>query len=104
MQANEAHDRAMTDAGEAWADVGDRLSALSLKLKLHAGEELSERKTEPDDGWARMRWAIEEVLEALGDAAQDPAVRADVCELTDAIVDAAKMSADELRSGLANRA
>jgi hypothetical protein len=94
----------MTDARGAWTDVADRLSALGATLRTRAEDELSERdQDETEDAWARVRSAIEEVADALGDAARDPAVRADVRELTDAFVAAAKVSADEVRKAVSKR-
>jgi hypothetical protein len=92
----------MTAARDAWKEVGDRLTALGLKLKLHAEEELSDRDDDDRDAdaWARLRSAFEEVAEALGDASRDPAVRADVRSALDALGDAANATVAEIRQAM----
>ena len=68
----------MADAKEPWNEVGDRLSALALKLKLHAKEELSEeRKAEAHSAVERFGTTIQGAIDALGDAVRDPAVKED---------------------------
>ena len=74
------HDGAMTDTRTAWADVGDRLSALCLKLKLHAEEELTDDDVREASGIDRLRAVIEQTAEAMGDAYEDEAVRSDAKE------------------------
>ena len=73
----------MTDVRGSWNEVGERLAALGLKLKLHVEEEQSERDGDVDDACTRVRSQVDEVLDALGDAARDPAVRGDVREVVD---------------------
>lgn len=73
----------MTDVRGSWNEVGERIAALGLKLKLHVEEELSERDGEVDDACKHVRSQVDEVLDALGDAARDPAVRGDVREVVD---------------------
>ncbi len=68
----------MADERGPWNEVGDRLGALALKLKLHAQEELSEeRKAEARSAVERFGVTIQGAVEALGDAARDPAVKQD---------------------------
>jgi hypothetical protein len=93
------HDGLMT-AKDAWKEVGDRLSALGLKLKLHTEEERADRDEDGADAMARVKAALEDVMEALGDASRDPAVRADVRSVVDALGDAANATADEVRQAL----
>jgi hypothetical protein len=76
----------MDDAKKAWTEVGDRLSALGLKLKLHAEEETSGEKEA--SGLDRLKTSINEVLDAVGDAARDPAVREDAKSVATAFADA----------------
>lgn len=94
-----AHDALMT-AKDAWKEVGDRLSALGLKLKLHTEEERADRDEDGDDAIARVKAAFEDVMEALGDASRDPAVRADVRSVVDALGDAANATVEEVRDAL----
>jgi hypothetical protein len=78
----------MADTKTAWAEVGDRLSALSLKLKLHAEEELSDEDVRKRSGVDKLSAVIEETAEAISDAYEDEAVRSDAKELARAFVDA----------------
>jgi hypothetical protein len=88
----------MTTSAEAWKAVADRFSALGLKLKMHLQEELAE--VDEEDTWDRVRESFEEVFEALGDAAKDPAVRSDVKEIAQAMADAANATVSDLRARL----
>lgn len=68
----------MADARGPWNDVGDRLGALALKLKLHAQEEIGEeRKAEARSAVERFGATIQGALDGLGDAVKDPAVKED---------------------------
>ena len=68
----------MADAKTPWNEVGDRLGALALKLKLHAQEEISEeRKAEARTAVERFGATIQGAIDALGDAVRDPAVKED---------------------------
>ncbi len=78
----------MTTTRDAWAHVGDRLSALMLKLKLHAEEELSTVDLDDPDGLTRVRRAISEAFDAVEDAYADEAVREDVREAGQAFLTA----------------
>lgn len=78
----------MTDTRTAWAEVGDQLSALCLKLKLHAQEELSDDDVRDKAGLDRLRAVIEETVEAISDAYEDEAVRSDARDMARAFVDA----------------
>jgi hypothetical protein len=83
---------------EAWNEVGDQLSALGLKLKMHLKEELSE--VEDDSMWERVRDSFEEVFDALGDASRDPAVRDDLRGVAEAFAAAANTTVDEIRAAI----
>ena len=68
----------MADERGPWNEVGERLGALALKLKLHAQEELiEERKAETRSAVERFGASIQGAVDALGDAARDPAVKQD---------------------------
>jgi hypothetical protein len=87
----------MEDVRSAWNEVGDRLVALGLKLKLHAEEELSVPEGAVDDECARVRKAIEGVVDAFVDAAKDPAVKGDVKATATALSDALDATATAVR-------
>lgn len=89
----------MATSADAWKVVAERFSALGLKLKMHVEEELSE--VDEDETWERVRASFEEVFEALGDAAKDPAVRSDVKDIAQALSDAANATVADVRSKLA---
>lgn len=74
-----------TDAKLAWEDVGDRLEALALKLKLHAEEELSDDGRTVKAALGRLGAAVEDAVTAVTDACHDPAVRTDAREAVGAL-------------------
>lgn len=86
----------MEDVRAAWTEVGDRLTALGLKLKMHAEEELS-TSAGVDDECERVRKAIEGVVDAFADAARDPAVKEDVKLTVSALSDALDATAVAVR-------
>lgn len=92
----------MSTSRESWNEVGDRLSALGLKLKMHVEEEASERD-EGDGALERLRESMEEVIAALGDASRDPAVRDDVRGVAQALATAANTSVAEIRARIAKQ-
>lgn len=78
----------MADMESAWGQVGDRMSALLLKLKYHAEEELSEEDLKAQAGLDKVRTVFEEAVQAIEDAVTDQAVRDDAKHLGRALVDA----------------
>lgn len=78
----------MTTTHDAWNQVGDRLSALLLKLKLHAQEEMSEEDRSAMDGLEKVRAVFAEAMDAIGDATKDEAVREDARQAGRAFIDA----------------
>lgn len=90
----------MADTRTAWAEVGDTLSALCLKLKLHTEEELSEAEVREKAGLDKVRAAVAETIEALGDAYEDEAVRADARAAASAFVDALDVTLRDARERL----
>lgn len=65
----------------AWGRVGDELTGLGLKLKLHAEQELSDDDVkESDAALERLGEALDAVVDAVQNAADDPAVREDLLE------------------------
>ncbi|MDY7101508.1 MAG: hypothetical protein S0880_10005 [Actinomycetota bacterium] len=90
----------MTDTRTAWTDVGDRLSALCLKLKLHAEEELSEDDVREAAGLEKLKAVFDEAIDAIGDAYEDEAVRADAKDLAVAFGDALDATISDARDRL----
>ena len=90
----------MTTSKEAWIEVGNRLSSLGLKLKLHAQEELSGEGVNLRGGVDQLAQAVKETFDGLGDAVKDPAVREDVRATIDRLADALRATLDDLRSGV----
>jgi len=78
----------MAETSDAWAHVTDRLSALALKLKLHANEELSDEDLTSKVGFDKVRAVINEAMDGIQSAYEDEAVRADVRDARDAFLDA----------------
>lgn len=94
----------MADAKKAWSDVGDRLSALGLKLKLHTEEERSDGDDDDaSSGLEKLKRSINEVLDAIGDAARDPAVRDDAKSVGTAFADAIDATVEEARAKLRSK-
>lgn len=87
----------MTDTRSAWAEVGDQLSSLCLKIKLHAEEELSDADVRAKAGFERLRTAMEELVDGLGDAFEDDAVRTNAKDLGRAFTDAVEVTVREAR-------
>jgi hypothetical protein len=78
----------MAETSDAWARVTDRLSALALKLKLHANEELSDEDLTSKVGFDKVRAVINEAMDGIQSTYEDEAVRADVRDARDAFLDA----------------
>jgi hypothetical protein len=64
------------------------LSALCLRLKLHAEQELSDDDVRNAAGLDKLRAVVEESVDAIGEAYEDEAVRADARDLARSFVDA----------------
>jgi hypothetical protein len=87
----------MADERGPWNDVGDRLGALALKLKLHAQEEMSEeRKAEARSAVERFGATLHGAIEGLGEAARDPAVKEDAKAAGEALTTAVSATLDEV--------
>lgn len=88
-----------TDVKRAWTKVGDELSSLGLKLKMHAEEEFSDEDGEEvKTALKRLADAIDDAVEAVGNAASDPAVQADVKTTGTSLLDALTTTANEVIS------
>ena len=90
----------MADPKKAWADVGDAMSALGLKLKLHAEQEMSEDDKEITSALERLTGVVSDIFEGVGNAARDPAVRDDARNIAQAFAGAVDATIDEARSRL----
>lgn len=88
----------MTDTKTAWTQVGDHLSALCLKLKLHAEEELSDDEVCERAGLHKLQAVVEQATEAIGDAYKDEAVRSDARDVARAVLEAVEATARDLRN------
>jgi hypothetical protein len=80
----------MTDVGNRWSEVGERLEALGLKLKLHFQQ--TGREDETADTLQRLRTSVNEAFEAAGNAVKDDAVKSDVRETGRLFLDALSAS------------
>ncbi|HEX6255150.1 MAG TPA: hypothetical protein VFZ70_05005 [Euzebyales bacterium] len=90
----------VVDTGEAWSRVADRLSALALKLKLHADEELSRADLSSKVGFDKARAAVNEALDGIQAASDDEAVRADARDAKQAFLDAVDATVREVERRL----
>ncbi len=89
-----------TDVKVAWGRVGDKLSALGLKLKLHAEQEFADDDTEVRDALKRLSDAFEDTANAIGNASTDEAVQRDVREAGRRFVDAVATTVNQVASEL----
>jgi hypothetical protein len=80
----------MSDVGRRWSEVGERIEALALKLKLHF--EQAGRTEEATDPLRKIRDAVTDAFEAAGNAVRDDAVKADVRETGVLFLDAMSAS------------
>jgi hypothetical protein len=80
----------MTEVGGRWAEVGERIEALALKVRLHfqqAGN--PEASAEP---LKKIQESVTAAFEAAGNAVRDDAVKADVRETGRLFLDAMSAS------------
>jgi hypothetical protein len=90
----------MADPKKAWADVGDALSALGLKLKLHTQQEMTEEGKEFTSALQRLASTVDDIFDGLGNAARDPAVRDDARSVAQTFAGAVDATIDEAKSRL----
>jgi hypothetical protein len=90
----------VVETGEAWSRVADRLSALALKLKLHAHEELSRADLSSQVGLDKARAVLNDALDGIQAAYDDEAVRADVRDAKQALLDAVDATVREVERRL----
>jgi len=78
---------------ERWQDVRDKVEGLGLKLKLHLEQEQDEADTSAAPGETtaaieEMGAKLQDAFNSLGNAAKDPAIRADMKDLGALLKDA----------------
>jgi len=76
----------------SWEQVGQRLSELGLKLKLHLEQAQKEGRTEDEDrikeALRSVGAAVEQAFTAVGNAARDEAVRDDAKDVGRSLLEA----------------
>jgi hypothetical protein len=90
----------MADPKKAWEEVGDALSALGLKLKLHTEQETSEEGKEFTSALERLTGTVNDIFHGMGNAAHDPAVREDARGVAQAFAGAIDATIDEAKNRL----
>jgi hypothetical protein len=94
----------MADAKQAWSEVGERLSALGLKLKFHTEEELSsDDDTTAASNAEKLKKSISEFFDAMGDAARDQAVRDDAKSVASAFGAAIDATIEEAKKAFKSK-
>ncbi len=76
------------------------MSALGLKLKLHAEQEMSDDGKEFTSALERLTGVVNDIFEGVGNAVRDPAVRDDARNVAQAFAGAVDATIDEARSRL----
>jgi hypothetical protein len=80
----------MSDVGSRWSEVGERIEALALKLKLHF--EQTGRPEQSAEPLQKLRESVTDAFDAAGNAVRDDAVKADVKETGRLFLDALSAS------------
>jgi len=94
----------MSEVKKAWGEVADRLSALGSKLKQHTEDEKpADDDKEFSSGLEKLKSSINEVLDSMGEAARDPAVREDARSVASAFAEALDATIDDARKALKSR-
>jgi hypothetical protein len=82
----------MADARSAWNDAGERLTELGQKLKSHYeqqhGTDGEQGRDELAAAAKRLGGAVQDAFEAIGKAAKDHAVQADVKQVGQSVYEA----------------
>lgn len=90
----------MADVKSAWNDAGDQLQNLGASLKQHyaqqRGEDAGQTKEQVGDAFKKVGEALQGAFDALGAAAKDPAVKADVKQTGKSVADALTVTFTEL--------
>jgi hypothetical protein len=91
----------MTTPRAAWEELGDKLEALALKLRLHYEQSRDSEVTEAAD---RLREGVRDAFEAAGHAMRDEAVRDDVREVGRLLAEAVASALDKVGADLRDAA
>lgn len=82
----------MADTKDAWDEVGNTASSLGAKLRAHyhdaRGEPSAEASEEVKAAFQTLADALDGAMDAVGQAAKDDAVRADLRQMGNALADA----------------
>ena len=82
----------MADARSAWNDAGERLTELGQKLKTHYeqqhGSDGPQTREELAEAAKRLGGAVQDAFEAIGTAAKDRSVQAEVKQVGQSVYDA----------------
>lgn len=86
----------MTQPKQSWAELGERLEALGLKLKMHL-----EQSTDGmlPDALAKLGEGVKGAFEAASNAVKDDAVKADVREVGQLLGDLVSNTVAKVRKG-----
>jgi hypothetical protein len=90
----------MADAREAWEEVGDAFESLGLKLKLHVEESTGATTDGVKQALSTFVDTMRGAVQALGDAANDPAVKEDAKRVGSAVTKAISATFDEVGESL----
>jgi hypothetical protein len=101
----------MADARGSWNETGEKLTDLGRKLKVHYeaqhGTDSQQSRQELTDAAHRVGGALQDVFEALGAAAKDKAVQADVKQVGQSLIEALGatlgQASEELRRAFSER-
>jgi len=101
----------MADARGSWNETGEKLTELGRKLKIHYeqqhGHDGQESRQELVDAARRAGAAVQDAFEALGAAARDSSVQADVRQVGQSLVEALGatlgQASEEVRRALSER-
>ena len=94
----------MSEQTNRWSEVGERLEALALKLKLHFEQTKGNEANENAEAFEKLRNSVNEAFEAAGNAVRDDAVKADVKEAGRLFVDAVSVTFAKVSDNLKERA
>ena len=89
----------MTDQ-EDWSDVGDSISGLALKLKLHFEEVATESAAEAKEALDAASDGVEGAFDGLKATIADPAMKQDLCDVAAGLRDAMGNTFAELKAQL----
>jgi hypothetical protein len=91
----------MSELKNRWSEVGERIEALALKLKLHLSQ--ADRPNDAADPLQRLKEQVSEAFDAAGNAVRDDAVKADVRETGRLFLEAMSASFAEAAQRLKER-